>query len=252
MFSTGTIHNMKFISIFILLLVMGMTAGCDNKPISQNLYLKFVELEPDTDPANLRVIVTADYLRMDDGEGSSNYILFDRKQQIVYSIARDTRQIISITKQEQKDVTAPFDLKLAEAKLDDMPNVPLVGGKKPDHFQFKAGDKVCFETLSVKDMLPAYVQAMQEYNEVLANDSMVTLTNIPADLHEGCDLAKHTYAPNRHFKHGLPVMFWNEAGINISLVDYKEDYQADKLLFELPKDFQQFNITELRSRGPAM
>lgn len=236
---------MKYLYLLSALIFVGLSSGCDRKAGSENLYLMFMEEAPETEAGPIRAIVTADYLRLDDGEGSENFILFDRKQRIIYSVARDRQQIITISEQKL-DIASPLELKLSNEKQDDKTDVPSVGGKKPVHYKFKSGDEVCYETMSVKGMLPAYGKAMSEYHEVLASDSMVTLNSMPADLHNGCDLARHTYAPNRHFKQGLPVVYWQEGGASISLLDYKEDYQADKLLFELPKGYQQFSITELR------
>lgn len=235
---------MKF-NVVVLIMVLAGLVGCDRKSASQNLYLLFADSGEDSETIQTRIIVTKDYLRFDDGSGEANFILFDRKQQIIYSVARDTKQIIAISKNEI-NVKSPVDLKLAEVKMDDMQDAPAIEGIKPQHYQFKSGDKVCYETLSVPNLLPAYVKAMQEYNAVLAKDSMVTLNNMPGDLHETCELAKHTYAPNRHFKHGMPVWIWQEGGDRTELVDYKKDYQADKLLFEIPKGYQQFSINELR------
>lgn len=237
---------MKFKVVVVLLLLLGNMAACDRKSVSQNLYVVFAEQEEGTDPSQSRALITTDFLRLDDGVGAGDFILFDRKKRVIYSVSHESRQIITIGI-STLDVKSPIELKLGEMKLDDMQDFPTLEGKKTQHYSFKSGDEVCFETLSVQGFLPAYVTAMEAFNNILAKDSMVTLNNMPADMQNGCDLAKHTYAPNRHLKQGFPIRLWREGAYSTTLLDYKKDYQADKLLFELPTGYRQINITELRS-----
>ncbi|MDH5181795.1 MAG: hypothetical protein OEZ39_02840 [Gammaproteobacteria bacterium] len=237
---------MKSVYGVVLVALLSPLTACDQKQKSTDHLLLFTEADAEVEPGTVRVIVSADYMRMDSGENAEGYILLDRKQKVIYSVDRTNRQIITIS-DSGKELKPTVDLKLSEIKVDSTQDMPAIGGKKPQHYQYKSGDELCYESMSIKGLLPGYVQAMQEYNLILARDSVGALTSLPADLRNGCDMARHTFAPNRHLQHGTPVVLWHKGVFVNTLVDYKENYKADKLLFELPKDYQTTSITELRS-----
>lgn len=237
---------MKIKYLLMLLAVVLLTA-CDQKAskVSQNLLLTFGDQEEGVDPYQTRIIITQDYMRFDDGEGATDYLLFDRTKKTIYSVTQETKSITVISA-EQTNVKQPFDLKLTQKKIDDMQDAPSMEGVKPEHHVYMSGEQVCFEVLSVPGFLPAYVEAMQEFNTILANDSAFTLPNLPADMHNGCSLGKSIFAPNRHLKAGFPIQLWGPDGTQSVLLDFKRDYQADKTLFNIPASYSRLNIQEIR------
>ena len=233
-------------TILLLLLVLGNTA-CDRKPVNESYsyLLLFAEEEADIEPYQTRVLLTPDYLRFDDGDNSTEYVIFDRKKKTIYSVANETRTVI-VVEPKTHSVQPPFALKLAHLKLDDMQDAPSIGGNRPKHYQFKSIDETCYETLSVIELLPEYIQAKREFNQILANDSAQTLLATPADMQNGCEMAKSTFAPNRHFEFGFPVRMWKEDEYSKTLLDYKKDYVIDAKLFTLPANFRRLTVDEIR------
>jgi len=239
---------MKLVHLVFVCCVVFL-AACDQSAnkASQNLLLMFGDQEEGVDPYQTRILVTPDFMRFDDGEGATDYLVFDRKQQTIYSIVQETKSITVISS-AAVEVKPPFDLKLSHKKIDDMQDAPSMEGVKPQHHVFLSGEEVCFEVLSVAGFLPAYVAAMQEFNTVLANDSALTLSSLPADMHNGCNLAKGIFEPNRQFALGFPLQRWSPDGSSSVLIDFKKDYQADKTLFEIPASYSRLNIQEIRSK----
>ena len=233
--------------IFALFLLFLASACHDNKAGNRpySLYLLFAEEEAEVDPYQTRVLLTPDYLRFDEGEGSSGYVLFDRRQKTIYSVADETRTII-IVEPKTHDIKPPFELQLAKLELNDMPDAPHIGGERPRHYQYKSRGELCYETLSVPGLLPEYIQAKQEFNQVLANDSAQTLLATPADLQNGCEMAKNTFVPNRHLELGFPLRLWKKDEYSKTLLDFKKDYAIDAKLFTLPEDFQRMTMDEIR------
>ena len=239
---------MMKLKIFMMLLLLVLINACDksaNKG-SANLLLKFGDREPDVDPYQTRLIITPDYMRFDDGEGGTDYLLFDRRQKTIYSVVQSSKSITVITS-EPGDVKPPFDLKLSNKTVDDIKDAPTMEGIKPQHRVYLSGEQVCFDVLSVPGFLPAYNEAMMEFNTVLANDAALTLNNMPADMHNGCSLGKDIFAPNRHLQAGFPIQLWSPDGFQSVLLDFKKDYVADKTLFELPSSYSRLNIREIRA-----
>jgi len=238
---------MKFVYIVLLSFVVLLTA-CDRSAgkASQNLMLVFADQEEEVEPYQTRILLTPDFMRFDDGEGATDFLVFDRKQKTIYSVIQESKSVTVISS-VPSDVKPPFELKLGRKQIDDMQDAPTMDGVKPQHHVFMSGEQICFEVLSVPGFLPAFVEAMQEFNTVLANDSIVTLNNLPADMQNGCSLAKNIFAPNRHFQVGFPVQQWGPDGSRSVLLDFKTDYQADKTLFEIPASYSRLNIQEIRA-----
>ena len=46
---------------------------------------------------------------------------------------------------------------------------------------------------------------MKNFRQILAGQQAETLRYIPADFHDGCDLAKHTFYPQRYLEKGFPI-----------------------------------------------
>ena len=240
---------MMKLKVFLLVLLLVLVNACDKSQnkASQSLMLKFGDKEPEVDPYQTRLIITPDYMRFDDGEGTTDYLLFDRRKKTIYSVVQSSKSITVITS-EPADVKPPFDLKLSHKTLDDMQDAPTMNGVKPQHHVYLSGEQVCFEVLSVPGFLPAYTEAMMEFNTILANDAALTMNNMPADLHNGCNLGKNIFAPNRHLQAGFPIQLWGPDGSQSVLLDFKEDYVADKTLFEIPSSYDRLNIWEIRAK----
>ena len=241
--------KIHLLAIFSLMLLVGCDRPMDKT--AQNLLLIFVDQEESVEPYKTRVIVTPDYMRFDYGEGAADFLLFDRKQKAIYSVIQESKSVTVITSEPQ-DIKPPFDLKLSNKRIHDLQDAPSMDGIKPQHHAYLAGEEVCFEVLSVPGFLPAYVQAMQEFNTILANDSATTLNSIPADMQDGCSLAKDIFAPNRHFQAGFPIQQWGADGTRTVLEEFKKDFQPDKTLFEIPAGYNRLNIQDIRSKlsGP--
>ena len=240
--------DMKKIHLLVIL-SLTLLVGCDRgmNKTAQNLLLVFADQEESVEPYKTRVIVTPDFMRFDYGEGATDFLLFDRKQKTIYSVIQESKSVTVITS-NAVDIKPPFDLKLSNKQIHDLKDAPTMDGVKPQHHVYLSGEQVCFEVLSVPGFLPAYVLAMQEFNTILANDSALTLNGMPADMQDGCSLAKDVFAPNRHFQAGFPIQQWGSDGTRTELLEFKKDYQADKTLFEIPAGYNRLNIQDIRSK----
>lgn len=232
---------------------VGMIVACDKQiesPAATQDYekaivLNYVEQEPGIEPYGTRLIVTKGYARFDDGAGSVDYVLFDRTTKTIYSVSASTQRVLVIPPREV-DIEPPFALEVAEVDLGVMEQAPMVEGRKPRHYQITANGELCYEVVTVDDLMDDALVATREYREALAGDSAATFNAIPADLHDPCSMAMNTFAPNRHLMHGMPIQEWDSAGYSRSLLDFDADYLAAKTLFEIPFEYPQISIEQLR------
>ncbi len=240
---------LQYKAVMMSLLALTLLAGCNNsepEPDKQtSVKIDFVEHEKYVKPYPTRLIVTNQFMRFDDGEGSTSFILFNRDTDTIYSVNDEDRTVMSLKNQEI-DLEPPMALELEERNLGTLEDAPKIQGMTPVHYQFFANDEVCYDVVAVKGLMPDVVDAMQAFKTILANDSKVTFNNIPADLHNACDMSMSTFAAGRHLKHGFPIQEWSVDGDGRTLVDYDESYKPDPALFELPEDYRHFSVQDMR------
>ena len=94
--------------------------------------------------------------------------------------------------------------------------------------------------------MPNVVKALTNFHNHMATDSMITFNNMPADLHEACDMTSTTFKPARQFEFGFPIREWGKREYVRSLVDYDINYKADPNLFVFPEGYQHYTVQELR------
>jgi len=212
------------------------------------IIIKFSESERGGSANAITLIVTEKYMRIDDtivadGAEEQGFILYNRKEKVVYSVSAEEQQIIKI-KRMSVNIPSPIELQLQTKQLPEDKKAPLIGGKKTKNYQLFVNDKLCFNVISVADLMPDVVTAMGEFNQVLAGQQADTLRFIPGDLHEGCDLARYTFHPKNHLETGFPLMIQaiDETGkvenVKYSriLTDFKEQKVSSEL-FILPTNY---------------
>jgi hypothetical protein len=232
-----------------------LLAGCnqqqepavEQKPVEQGgaTLLNFVEHERGVEPYSTRLIVTDNFLRFDDGEGSVDFVLMDRGKNVIYSVNSEEETVMAVHK-KQIQVQPPFELELTHKLLDDLGEAPDIEGAQPQHYQFSANGEKCYEVIAVQGLLPRVVTALQEFTDLLASDSKVTFNSLPADLHDACDMSMNTFAAGRHLAFGFPIQEWSDNGSGRALVDFQVQYQPDEALFVLPVDYHQYTVQEFR------
>jgi len=239
-------YKINFIYSLVFIVFSLFLISC-SKPLPKNYSYRitFMEQEQYVEPYPTRIIITQDFLRFDDGENSQDYILFDRSNNVVHSVVTEERTIMSVHPKDTK-IKPPIKLDLTEKDLGEMKDAPEINGKKPHHYQLLVNGKVCSDVIVVNNLMPAAVKALTEFTELMASDSKMTLSSTPADMFNDCDLAMDTFASTRVFKFGFPVQTMGRRDYARTLVDYDEKYKLDKKLLELPKDYKQYTVQDLR------
>ena len=237
-----------------LALAMMISFGCDqqqstNEPqklVSESgaTMLNFVEHERGVDPYSTRLIVTEEFLRFDDGEGSADFVLLDRNEDVIYSVNSGERTVMAVHEKEV-DLQPPYELELTHKKIE-MQQAPAIEGVQPQHYEFSANGDKCYQVIAVQGLMPDVVVALQEFTDLLASDSKQTFNNLPADLQKPCNISMNTFAPSRHLALGFPIQEWSTNGAGRALVDYQLDFQPDASLFVLPADYSRFTVQAFR------
>jgi len=220
-------------------------AGCTQNK-SDTVFLLFNENEPGGQPYPVRMLVTQKFLRIEDGDGKSGFILFDRTGRKIYSVNNETRSTLVLEGRPVK-LAAPKQFE-HRAERDDE-KLPDVAGKSVTHYRLTTNGELCFDVYAADGLLPQAVAALREYHETLAAEQAVLQASVPAEFQSVCDLADYVFLPARYLAQGFPVRQVNRAGVTRQLTDYKIGVPVEAKLFELPPDYRQIAPAEMRGKN---
>lgn len=212
------------------------------------LVIDFVEKDPYVEPYATRMIVTPRYLRVDDGKGAVDFMLYDRKRKLIYSVTQEDHSVM-VLRPKHREVAPPMELQMTHRAMGVMPDVPSVNGVKPRHYQFIVNGDVCYEYVVIPGLLKDAVAALKEFNAVIASDARLTVNIIPADVRNACSVAMTAYAVNYNLMHGFPVQGWSPDGKARSLLGYNENVTVDPAWFTLPAGYRRFTVEDVRGGG---
>jgi hypothetical protein len=218
----------KILTSMFLLALSGTAAAT---PAAMLVYQVW---EEGTDPYVSRVMVTEDYVRLDEGSDVGGYTLFDRQQEILYNVQIADRSILVMNSDAPIPQDSPGLILQEEVEVDE--EAPRVAGAQPTQVRLLANGELCSEMMVVEGVMEEALEGLRELKLSLARIQSSTLDATPLSMRTPCDLAANLYAADRPLNFGLPLQE-RSAGRSQSLVDFSPDYEADDALFRLPADF---------------
>ena len=75
----------------VLLLWMGVTQAADASGPQYMIELRYVDQDVGDPPYLTRILVTPDFMRMDDGEDGGDFVLLDRRRHKLTNVMRDNK-----------------------------------------------------------------------------------------------------------------------------------------------------------------
>lgn len=226
---------------FFLFVLCALTTG--NTYAARGTVLEFNEQEAGTDVYPTRTLVTPDYLRIDDGEGSADFVLFDRKARIIYSTNTTDRRILVIRWRDRRDVMpSPLENTVVPVKV----AIPSVSGFAIHRYRLFTAGTQCYEVDTAAGMLPEALAAMKEMARVLAVEHGESLESLPQNAYPVCDVVSNVYAPTRHLDMGFPVRATDHNGRIRQLTNYRMDVELKDALFVLPSGYSRFTPRSIR------
>jgi hypothetical protein len=226
-------------AVIVLLLV-----ACQETPrTTPATALYLVEQEPGDEAYRTRMLVTPEYLRIDDGRADGDFTLYVRRDRTIYSVTAGDKLVLTI-KPEPRRPEPPIRLEHRAVREKD--EAPSVGGKAVVRWRLLTNGATCYDIHAADGLLPPAVAALREFIETLSWDQARSLAYTPKEMQSPCHLANNVFAATRYLDHGLPVRRVDMTGRVSELVDYQEGFEADPSLFTLPESFRQVDIKELR------
>lgn len=217
-----------------LYLMLAAAAQASDDTVSATI-LWYAEQEPGIDPYRVRYIVTPDFLRSDDGAGSDDYLLFDRKKESVYSVVAENRTILQVDGGVDLAAVPPELVLNTERHVD--AKAPEVGGGKPVTLELSAAGEVCRSAIVAEGFLDEERKVFREFARVIAGQQARTMNNTPAELRTPCFLARYLYAFDFHLAEGIVLAEWSPNGERRELVDIEKQVAVPLSLFVIPDDY---------------
>ncbi len=230
----------SIVSIFSMSFLLSCTSE-EAVQKSTDLMLLYQESEPGIDPYSTRVLLTEQFLRLDEGSDQSNFTLFDREKNIIYTVAHEQKRIMQV-KPVKTENTVTHRLEMDANKLDDK-ELPSIEGKRPVHYQLQVNGHVCSDVYVIKDFNEEVNTAMSEFKRILASIHLGNINNTPAEMLDECFLAHEVKYPSRSMQFGFPILQKDANGATRLLLDYKRDYKASPDLFKLPPDYRMTDMS---------
>jgi hypothetical protein len=209
------------------------------EPVAATMLL-YQEQEPGADTYPLRMLITEDFVRSDDGVEAASFLLYDRRDKVLYSVSREERRSRVIQ-------DTPFDRRLPETlrfedQLSLAQEAPRIDGRPVYAYSLLSDGNVCQQSMVVPGFLAEAGKAIIEVRDLLAARQYRDLDKTPEELRTACFLANYVYAPGRNLERGFAVQESNNAGLHRLLVDYKLEFNSDPRLFELPAGYEQYTL----------
>jgi hypothetical protein len=176
--------------------------------------LLFDEQEAGTDVYSVRFVVTDRYIRINEPDDDSGYVLYDDNDKKIYSVshydnstlvilARDVFNYRAVSKQDKNDVFVDIQL--------------------------------------VPGLLPKVTEILRKYQTVVAGQQVITLKNTPEEYQTTCFLYDQVFNDGMYYDKGLPIQEWHSNGRKRILTSYKK-IDVSSELFERTEDYREYSL----------
>lgn len=227
---------MKLFKNFLYVSVLLVFASSVYSATLDSLVLQYDETESGADVQSMRYIINDQFLRIDNGNADSDFILFDRHKKTVFSINHEDQTVLKISYIPWKSPKYDFQVSFEEHALSD---APKVFGKQVFSYQVKAENKVCTRVLLVKNMHMNRLQVLYEFQNIMSGQQVATLHNTPEEFHTPCFLVDQIFHKADYLKLGLPIQISYSRDYS-KLLKGIEESEVDSSLFVLPVNYEEF------------
>jgi hypothetical protein len=172
-----------------LLLVAGTAQAADMT------VLRYLDQDAGDPSYVTRILVTADFLRMDGGEDGGDFILLDRRTRRVFNVLHDARMTMQFVPGKLPDRPQPWKARLAAQP----------GAAGTLRYRLSVGEALCSEGSVAPRAAPDAARALGELKGVLAATQYRVWRDTPREMQHDCDLANLVWDAGAVPGLGLPL-----------------------------------------------
>jgi hypothetical protein len=223
-------------------LVVTVTTQVNSAEMLDAVELIYKEIEENTEPYTVRYQVTRDHIRIDDESDSSGYIVFDIKDNTIYSVSHYDKSILVVPEYPHEPYRPEFDVQVEYRALD---NAPTIQGRKVYNYRVSAVTTVtaetCMDLQLVPGLLPEVASSLQAFQKIVSSQQVINLENTPAEFRTPCYMVDQIYNRGDYYSKGLPVQEWHSNEKQRQLINYSRK-EVDPVIFEIPLDYRQYSL----------
>ena len=236
----------KIILNFLLCVVVfsaSASISAKTKNNTQQVYqLSYIEREPGVDEYEVTMLVSDRYIRIDQVDEDSGFIIYDDKDKVIYSVSHHDKSVLVIKEHDFSEKKSPVKYEVEYLELAD---APKVSGNVIFNYRVytdKGGDEeTCLEMQIVEKLLPEVTRLLKNYQNVVSGQQVRMTDNKVNDVQTACYFVDQIYNKGKYYDKGLPIQEWHSNERFKVLSSYKKiSVTADK--FTIPEKYRQFSV----------
>lgn len=214
--------------------------------------LSYIEREPGVDEYEVTMLVSDRYIRIDEQDEASGYIVYDDRDKVVYSVSHFDKSVLVIKEFPFSEEDSPVKAVVEYLQLDD---APTVSGSEIYNYRVYVdngkgnadSEETCTEIQLVEKILPDVRKLLRNYQKVLSGQQVKTVDNKITEIQNACFYADQIYDTGAYYEKGMPIQEWHSNEHSKILTSYKKaTVSLDK--FAVPAQYRQFSVDKNTKR----
>jgi len=204
------------------------------------------------DDYEVTMLVSGRYIRVDEQDEASGYIVYDDRDKVIYSVSHFDKSVLVIKEYGFSEKDSPVKSVVEYLQLDDAPTVS--GG---DIYNYRVyvdngkgnadSEDTCTEIQLVEKILPDVRKMLRNYQKVVSGQQVKMVDNKITDMQNACYYADQIYNTGAYYEKGMPIQEWHSNEHSKILTSYKKVTVAmDK--FSIPEQYRQFSVDNKSKR----
>lgn len=183
-----------------------------------------------------QIWVSNDWVRLDQKDDNSGYILYDRNKKIIYNIFHDDARLLTINPVIVQH-SVPDSIALTTS-IEKEEKAPKVSGQTPMSYNVVVDKKPCMQLIVIPEVMTNELAGWKEFLARLSDQQSANIPATPEELRDNCNFVEHVYSPTIALDKGLPVV-WNTDFRKMRLIDFKPSIEVEDKFFTMPTDYSQ-------------
>lgn len=231
-----------------------------NKQKVEVTQLRYLERESGTDNYEVTMLISDRYIRIDDTEEDSGYIIYDDSAKSIYSVSHVDKSILVIKPHDFSTQQSPVK---AYTEYKALVDAPKVSGKNMFNYRVfvkdeisgvsenkasnnktsnnKMGEVTCTEIQLAEGLVPKVASLLQRYQKVVSGQQVKMVDNKLTEFQTPCYYADQVYNEGLYYDKGLPIQEWHSNGRVKALTSFnKTTVELNK--FAVPDDYREFSV----------
>ncbi len=203
--------------------------------------LIYEEREAGTEAYQVKFTVTDRYLRIDQLDDESGYVVYDDKLRVVRSVTHHDQSILLIPDYAYQK---PDFSKLVDVEYFSVPKAPAISGKSIYAYRAVATDEskeTCMDIKLAEGLLPEVTTVLASYQKILAGQQSRLLEATPLEFRGRCFLYDQIFNEGDYYSKGLPIFEWHSTGKSRLLLTYKK-IAVDAAIFKSEEKYQEYSL----------